>query len=128
MRRYLMYRFSRSIYRSLAPLVRADCGRCETEARQELLRSCETTISRLVLDRRYFRNPPRSLFDQVRHLFSIDDQFRVRLVIERNLGFAATYLDRMPAEQSAMLGPHHCRALTRQGTPCRRSPLPQHEY
>ncbi len=122
-----MYRFSRSIFRSLSPLV-VEERNSVTEARQYLLASCEATVSRLVVDRRYFANPPRSLFEQVRHLFSIQDQVTVRSVIETNLGLAVAYLERMPSEQAAMLGPHNCRALTRQGTSCRREPLPGRDY
>lgn len=122
-----MYRFSRSIFRSLSPRV-VGSGTEARGARQDLLSACEATISRLVIDRRYFARPSHSLFDEVRHHFTIEDQLFVRTVIERNIALATTYLERMPSEQAALFGPHSCRALTRQGTACRRIPLPGHEF
>lgn len=122
-----MYRFSRSIYRTLSSMV--DESTADGRAVQkEILEACEATVSRLVLDRRYFANPAKSLFDQVRWHFSIEDQPIAYAVIDRTLALAVDYLDRMPSEHAAMLGPHNCQALTRQGTPCRRHPLPGHEY
>lgn len=122
-----MYRFSRSIYRSLSSLV--DEGATENRnVQRELLEACEATVSRLVLDRRYFANPARSLFEKVRWFFPIEDQLHAYMIIQRTLSLAIDYLDRMPSEHAAMLGPHNCQALTRQGTPCRRHPLPGHEY
>lgn len=122
-----MYRFSRSIYRSLSPRVPGSKEEARN-ARQQLLEACEATVSRLVLDRRYFAHPARSLFEQIRHLFPIEDQAYVRLVVDRHLHVATDYLNSMPPEQSSMLAPHNCRALTRQGTACRRIPLPGREY
>jgi hypothetical protein len=122
-----MYRFSRSIFRSLSPRI-VGSGPEARSAREEVLTACESTISRLVIDRRYFARPSRSLFNQVRHYFTIEDQLFVWTVIDRNVSLATNYLDRMPSEQAALLGPHSCRALTRQGTACRRLPLPGHEF
>jgi hypothetical protein len=122
-----MYRFSRSIFRSLSPRI-AGSGPEARSARQDVLTACEATISRLVIDRRYFARPAHSLFNQVRHHFRIEDQLYVRTVIERNVSLATTFLDHMPSEQAALLGPHSCRALTRQGTACRRLPLPGREF
>ena len=122
-----MYRFSRSIYQSLSPLV-VESSAGARGARQQLLEACEQTVSRLVVDRRYFAHPSRTLFEQVRHHFSMENQLYVRTVIDCNIRLATDYLDHMPSEQAALLGPHSCRALTRQGTPCRRLPRPGHEY
>lgn len=122
-----MYRFSRSIFRSLSPRV-VESGTSARIARQEVLSACEATVSRLVIDRRYFARPSHFLFDQVRHHFTLEDQLFVRTVIERNIELATAYLERMPSEQAALLGPHSCRALTRQGTACRRMPLPGHDF
>lgn len=122
-----MYRFSRSIYRSLSTLI--DGSTPEGPAVQrDLLEASEATISRLVLDRRYFANPARTLFNEVRRYFAIEDQPLVYAIIERTLRLATDFLDRMPSEHAAMLGPHNCQALTRQGAPCRRTPVPGHEY
>lgn len=97
-------------------------------SKEELLTACEAAVTRLVQDQRYFRNPSRALFEQVRHHFRVSDQVVVRATIERHMRLAADYLDRMPEEQAALLRHRHCRALTRQGTPCRRTPLPGSDF
>ena len=122
-----MYRFSRSIYRELAPRMiesKPGCG----PARQDLLEACESTIERLAYDRRYFARPARSLFEQVRTHFSISDQLHVFRVIERNIALAIEYLEQMPSELGLDGLPRQCRASTRRGTPCQREPLPGRDY
>jgi len=122
-----MYRFSRSIYRELAPRV-IENGNGTSAARQHLLEASEATIERLAHDRRYFARPARSLFNEVRAHFPISDQFYVYKVIERNLSLCVEYLERMPGELGLDGLPRHCRASTRKGTPCQREPLPGRDY
>jgi hypothetical protein len=122
-----MYRFSRSIYRELAPRV-IDSEQGTSASRQQLLRACEATVERLATDRRYFARPARSLFSEVRMHFAISDQFHVYKVIERNLALAVEYLERMPGELGLDGLPRQCRASTRKGTPCQREPLPARDY
>jgi hypothetical protein len=121
-----MYRFSRSIYRELAP--RVIDSQHHSSSRQEVLTACETTVERLAHDRRYFARPARSLFSQVRTHFPISDQLYVYRVIERNIALANDYFERMPAELGLDGLPRHCRASTRKGTPCQREPLPSRDY
>jgi hypothetical protein len=122
-----MYRFSRSIYRELAPrMIESKPGR--GPAQRELLEACESTIERLAYDRRYFAKPARSLFERVRMHFSISDQLHVFRVIERNIGLAIEYLEEMPGELGLDGMPRQCRASTRRGTPCQREPLPGRDY
>jgi hypothetical protein len=164
-----MYRFSRSIYRDLAPYVIKDSvgGRegpnghsnghhiaSDTASngdgsheyvlngtgngnghtvpvtnRQRLLESCEAAIRRLARDRRYFAHPARSLFNEVRMLFPIHDQDRAFRVIDRNIKLAIEFLDKLPDGGAALNGqPSECRAHTRKGTPCQRTPLPGRDY
>jgi hypothetical protein len=124
-----MYRFSRSIYRELAPGVIED-PRDPTECRnkQLVLDACEDTIKRLALDRRYFARPARTLFSEVRMHFAMADQLRVWRVIERNIALAIEFLERMP--EAALLDgiPRQCCAHTRPGTPCQREPLPGRDH
>ena len=164
-----MYRFSRSIYRDLAPYVIED-GVSGREAanghskrrhpstaedpgyngngsnghlnggggngaavlvtnRQRLLESCEAVIRRLAYDRRYFAHPARSLFNEVRMLFPIREQDRAFRVIDRNIRLAIEFLDRLPDGGAGLNGrPSECRAHTRKGTPCQRTPLPGRDY
>jgi hypothetical protein len=124
-----MYRFSRSIYRELAPRVIEDEHQEHGgDARQRLLDSCEGTIRRLTVDGRYFARPARSLFIEVRTLFPISEQLRAWRVIERNINLALEYLARLPEGVRFDGQPRQCRAHTRRGTPCQREPLPSRDY
>jgi hypothetical protein len=124
-----MYRFSRSIYRELAPRVVED-PRDPTGCanKQKVLDSCEAAIRRLAYDRRYFARPARSLFNEVRVYFVMGDQLRVWTVIERNLALAMEFLERLPEELGLDDQQRQCRAHTRKGTPCQRDPLPGRDY
>lgn len=124
-----MYRFSRSIYRELAPRViedRNDETGCSN--RQAVLEACEGAIRRLSTDRRYFARPARSLFGEVRMHFAISDQLHVWQVIERNISLATELLETAPEVLVIDGGPRECRAHTRKGTPCQREPLPGRDY
>jgi hypothetical protein len=124
-----MYRFSRSIYRELAPRViedPSDPTGCRNK--QRVLDSCEGTIRRLTTDRRYFARPARSLFNEVRVHFAMSDQLRVWRVIERNLNLALEFLAKLPDGVGLDGQPRRCQAHTRRGTPCRREPLPHRDY
>ncbi len=124
-----MYRFSRSIYREIAQAVIEDDGdQTGCRNKQLVLDACENTIKRLACDRHYFARPARTLFNEVRMHFSLADQLRVWMVIDRNIKLAHAFLERMP-EGVALEGiPRHCRAHTRKGTPCQREPLPSRDY
>jgi hypothetical protein len=167
-----MYRFSRSIYRDLAPHVINSATGPGSEAhdghsnghnghsglhanggqeghatgngngsgnaidvppvvvnRQRLLEACEAAIRRLAYDRRYFAHPARSLFNEVRMYFPIHEQDRAFRVIDRNIKLAIEFLDRLPDGGAGLDGqPSECRAHTRKGTPCQRTPLPGRDY
>lgn len=124
-----MYQFSRSIYRELAPQVvedPADPTGCRNK--QQVLDACEATIRRLAFDRRYFARPARTLFNEIRVHFAINDQLRVRRVVETNLRLAEEFLDRLPEGFVLDGRPRECHAHTRKGTPCQREPLPGRDY
>lgn len=124
-----MYRFSRSIYRELAPrVIEDDHHGSGSDARQRLLDACEATIRRLTTDGRYFARPARSLFNEVRTLFPMSEQLRAWRVIERNIDLALEHLARLPDGAVLSGQPRHCRAHTRKGTPCQREPLPGRDY
>jgi len=124
-----MYRFSRSIYRDLAPRVvedaKDDTGCCN---RQRLLEACEDAIRRISTDRRYFARPSRSLFNEVRMHFALSDQLHVWNVIDTNISLALELIETMPELLVIDGGPRECRAHTRKGTPCQREPLPARDY
>jgi len=112
-----MYRFSRSIYREIAPKVvedEHDPTGCRNK--QQVLDACEGTIRRL------------TLFNDVRTHFAIGDQLAVWRAIELNIELAQEFLARLP-EGAGLDGiPRQCRAHTRKGTPCQREPLPGRDY
>src|SRR5688572_30375998 len=121
-----MYQFSRSIYRELAPRIVEGSGACAR--RQDLLDACETTMQRLVTDRRYFAKPTKALFSDLRNLFPMGEQLYVYRVVERNITMALHYLESVPVDELTLAGARECRAHTRRGTPCQREPLPGREY
>jgi hypothetical protein len=120
-----MYRFSRMIYRVLATRVKEDPDD-PGAARQRLLEACETAMRRLAYDRRYFARPTRSLFGEVRPLFSIGDQTYVYGVVERAVKLAMEHLDHLPEVIEDR--PRECRAYTRKGTQCAREPAPGKDF
>ncbi len=125
-----MYQFSRSIYRELAPRVvedQDDPTGCANK--QRVLDAVEGSLRRLATDRRYFARPTRTLFNEVRPYFLIQDQLRVYKVIEAYMALANAYLDSLPPEELGGLGHKaECQAHTRKGTPCQREPLPGRDY
>jgi hypothetical protein len=122
-----MYHFSRSMYRELAPrVIQGTPG--GPSPRQEVLETCEETMRRLAVDRRYFARPARSLFSQIRIHFPISEQLQVYKVIERHVSLANEYLDALPPDVCLYGVPRQCRASTRKGTPCQRDPLPGMDY
>jgi hypothetical protein len=123
-----MYRFSRSIYRELAPKVDAPTHAEASTARHRVLEACEATMRRMAHDRRYFARPAKSLFTEIRGEFALADQVQVYMVVERYVNLALDHLERMPHDVSLDGRPRACQASTRQGTPCQREPLPGRDY
>jgi len=123
-----MYRFSRCIYRELAPRVEDRGDVATSQARHELLESAEATMRRLAADRRHFARPTRTLFEEVREHFPLAEQVRVYMVIERFVDLAVDHLERLPDDVSLDGTPRSCLASTRKGSPCRREPLPGRDY
>ena len=122
-----MYQFSRSIFRELAPLVVEDPRERPGAHRRRMLEACEQTMSRIAEDGRHFANPARTLFAEVRTLFSINDQAYVYEVIDRRVRLAVHFATESP--NGAGMHPRaSCRAFTRKGTPCEREPLPGRDY
>jgi len=125
-----MYHFSRAIYRELAPYVLEDRPSAQRESNRSIvLRECESSIGRLMTDRRYFARPSRTLFNDVRPYFAIADLPRVYVAIDRHVQAALRFLARVPDYAFDSQGvPRRCQANTRKGRPCQRQPLPASEY
>jgi hypothetical protein len=119
-----MYQVSRAIYRELSGEIVG--GR---DAHEQVLRSCEATVERLVGDRHYFARPARYLFQEIRAHFDMQSQPRVWRVIDGYVACAIEVLERMPQNGFDVNGePLQCRATTRRGTPCQRMPLHHNGY
>jgi hypothetical protein len=125
-----MYRFSRSIYRELAPEI-LDSRVCPSGPgnHERVLQACEDAIRRLATDRHYFARPSRTLFNDIRIFFPMSSQQRVYFVVRRYLTFAQEYLAAQPQGGYDLAGNRlECRATTRRGTPCQRMPLARNGY
>jgi hypothetical protein len=124
-----MYRFSRSIYREIAPRIGQgqDPETCSA-ARLEVLEACEATMRRMAYDGRYFARPARTLFTEIRDHFPLADQVYVYMVVERYVSLAVDHLAQLPADVGLDGRPRHCMASTRKGQPCQREPLPGRDY
>jgi hypothetical protein len=124
-----MYRFSRSIYRELAPRIgHTENVAVQSAARQEVIEACEATMRRLAYDRRYFARPAKTLFSEVREHFGLADQVYVYMVIERYVGLAQEHLEQLPDDYVLDGQTRSCAASTRKGQPCQREPLPGRDY
>jgi hypothetical protein len=126
-----MYQFSRAIYRELAPhILPPPAGAPSTSNHTAVLHACESAITRLATDRHYFARPARTLFFDVRNYFPMSVQGHVHNVICRYVEYAQTFLTEHPHEgYTAVSGaPPQCRATTRKGSACLRTPLPHNGY
>ena len=130
-----MYQFSRAIYRELAPHIAAarpgSAAAAAGESNHEhVLRACEAAIERMATDRHYFARPARTLFWDIRMYFPMSAQARVHSVVVRYIGLAQRYMAENPQAAYASVSdkPLRCRATTRKGAACQRTPLPHNGY
>ena len=123
-----LYRFSRQIFIEIKDAVDPSPDTISApEARRRILAACESTIERLARDSRYFPKPARSLFQEIRYYFPITEQARVYYTVERYIGLAQDFIrDEIERHGEGVVAP--CRATTRKGKPCQRTPLPGREY
>ena len=84
-----MYQVSRAIYRELSSDIHG--GR---ESHEQVLRSCEATVERLVGDRHYFARPARYLFQEIKPHFPMHAQPRVWRIVHGYVECALDVLDR----------------------------------
>jgi hypothetical protein len=123
-----MYRFSRAIYLETRELVVGDTEEDKAAARREILLACEATMERLATDSRYFANPAKSLFSDIRYHFPIQAQERVYHITESYIDAALKFME-AEAERAVSEGALlRCRAQTRKGKACQRTPLPDSNF
>jgi hypothetical protein len=124
-----MYQFSRVIYRTIKdkidPYVNPDT---RLEYRREVLEACEQTMERLASDPHYFAKPDRALFQDIRRYFPITAQAQVAWAVREGVGAAVAFIEQQIEAGAFDGGVARCRATTRKGKPCQRTPLPERDY
>ena len=124
-----MYQYSRAIYRSIKdlidPWVAADV---QLEYRRAVLDHCEQTMERLAKDPLYFARPDRALFQDIRRYFPITVQAEVAWAVKEGIAAATAFIEEQIEAGALDGGVARCRATTRKGKPCQRTPLPDRDY
>ena len=124
-----MYQYSRAIYRSIKDLIDPYVEpEVQLEYRQAVLAACEQTMERLARDPHYFAKPDRALFQDIRRYFPITCQAEVAWAVREGVGAAVDFVEEQVQAGILDDGVARCRATTRKGKPCQRTPLPEREY
>ena len=124
-----MDQYSRAIYRSVKDLIDPYGDReSQIESRRAVLMSCEHTMERLANDPLYFAKPDRALFQDIRRYFPITAQAQVAWAVENGVKAAVTFIQEQIESGLLDGGVARCRATTRKGKPCQRTPLPERDY
>ena len=124
-----MYQYSRAIYRSIKDLVDPYVDdETRLEYRREVLAACESTMERLARDPQYFAKPDRALFQDIRRYFPITAQAQVAWPVSEGVGAAVSFIEEQIEAGAFDGGIPRCRATTRKGKPCQRTPLPERDY
>ncbi len=126
---HCMYQYSRAIYRSIKDLVEPYADRAtQLESRRAVLIACEQTMERLAEDPLYFAKPERALFQDIRRYFPITSQAQVAWVVQKGVNAAVQFIQEQIESGALDGGVPRCRATTRKGKPCQRTPLPDRDY
>ncbi|HZG35686.1 MAG TPA: hypothetical protein VEY87_07545 [Gaiellaceae bacterium] len=127
--RACMYQYSRAIYRSIKDLIEPYSDRAaQLASRQAVLEHCQQTMERLATDPQYFAKPDRALFQDIRRYFPITAQAQVAWAVTEGVGAAVSFIDEQLQAGALDGGVARCRATTRKGKPCQRTPLPERDY
>jgi hypothetical protein len=124
-----MYQYSRAIYRTIKDKIDPYVDQ-ETQVvyRREVLEACEQTMERLAHDPQYFANPDRALFQDIRRYFPITAQAQVAWAVREGVGAAVGFIEQQIEAGAFDGGVARCRATTRKGKACQRTPLPERDY
>jgi hypothetical protein len=124
-----MYQYSRAIYRSIKDLIDpyAD-SETQLDSRRAVLGACEQTMERLASDPLYFAKPDRALFQDIRRYFPITAQAQVAWAVSEGVAAAVGFIEEQIEAGALDGGISRCRATTRKGKPCQRTPLPDRDY
>jgi hypothetical protein len=126
---HCMYQYSRAIYRSVKDMIDPYGDReSQIESRRSVLEACEQTMERLANDPLYFAKPDRALFQDIRRHFPITCQSDVAWAVTQGVQAAAQFIEEQIEAGALDGGVARCRATTRKGKPCQRTPLPDRDY
>ena len=124
-----MYQYSRAIYRSIKDLIDPYADPItQLEYRRQVLAACEGTMERLAADPHYFAKPDKALFGDIRRYFPITVQAQVAWSVNQGVGAAVDFIEEQIESGAFDGGVARCRATTRKGKPCQRTPLPERDY
>jgi hypothetical protein len=124
-----MYQYSRAIYRSIKDLIDPYADPDEQlVSRRAVLDACEQTMERLAKDPLYFAKPDRALFQDIRRYFPITAQAEVAWAVHEGIAAATSFIEDQIEAGALDGGVARCRATTRKGKPCQRTPLPERDY
>ena len=127
--RNCMYQYSRAIYRTIKDLIDPYADQDEQlEYRRAVLEACEETMERLATDPHYFANPDKTLFQDIRRYFPITCQAEVAWAVSEGINAAVQFIQDQIEAGALDGGVARCRATTRKGKPCQRTPLPDRDY
>ncbi len=126
---HFMYQYSRAIYRSIKDMIDpyADAD-AQLDSRRSVLIACEQTMERLAKDPLYFAKPDRALFQDIRRYFPITAQAEVAWAVQKGVDAALEFIEEQIEAGALDGGVARCRATTRKGKPCQRTPLPERDY
>jgi len=126
---HCMYQYSRAIYRSIKDLIDPYVDQeTQLEFRRDVLEACEQTMERIAADPLYFAKPDRALFQDIRRYFPITVQAEVAWAVQEGVNAAVAFIEEQIEQGALDGGVARCRATTRKGKPCQRTPLPEREY
>ena len=124
-----MYQYSRAIYRSIKDLVDPYADpETRMASRRDVLMACEQTMERLARDPMYFAKPDRALFQDIRRYFPITAQAEVAWAVQEGVTAALAFIQEQIEAGALDGGIARCKATTRKGKPCQRTPLPDRDY
>jgi hypothetical protein len=124
-----MYQYSRVIYRSIKDLIDPYVDdETRLDYRREVLGECEQTMARLAADPQYFARPDRTLFQDIRRYFPITAQAQVAWAVREGISAAVSFIEAQIEAGAFDGGVARCRATTRKGKACQRTPLPGRDY
>ena len=124
-----MYQYSRAIYRTIKDKIDPYVdGQTQLDYRRDVLQACEQTMERLAKDPQYFAKPDRALFQDIRRYFPITAQAQVAWAVREGVGAAVGFIEQQIEAGAFDGGVARCRATTRKGKACQRTPLPERDY